>query len=148
MATLYDKFGNDQVQESVTGIRLVYDDAVFIVRRAGGSNLKYQAEVRKLVRPVRKQIEYEQLGEKEQQQIYMRAHARAVVIGWENVTDRNGNQMPFTEENFVKLMSDLPDLWDAFSTACADATNFRALEIKDDGTALGNSFSGKPNGEQ
>jgi hypothetical protein len=138
MANLYQTFANDRQAEVERGIRLHFGDAVFTVRRAGGANMKFQSELRRLLRPERKRIDLDKMPEVEHLQLMMRAYARAVVIGWSNVEDADGNSLAFNEENFVKLMTDLPDLWDAFMDACMNASNFRAEEIKEDGDALGN----------
>lgn len=135
---LYSMFGTNKNFEVTDGIDLRYGEAVFTVRRAGGSNLKYQSELRRLLRPVQKRWQQDSLPEEEFQKIIMRAHARAVMLKWENVTGADGKPIPFTEDNFVKLMIDLPDLWDVFSDACSSAANFRSEQIATDGDALGN----------
>jgi hypothetical protein len=95
-----------------------------------------------LTRPLRKQIQIDVLEDNAYDELNKKAYFRAVVIGWENVNDADGNYITFSEANFVKLMTDLPDLWDALQDACTRLSNFRAEEIRQDGEDLGNSSAG------
>jgi hypothetical protein len=140
--SLYQQYGNDKAAEVEHGIELRFADAKFFVRRAGGANQKYNQELRRLTRPLRKQIQIDVLEDNAYDELNKKAYFRAVVIGWENVNDADGNYITFSEANFVKLMTDLPDLWDALQDACTRLSNFRAEEIRQDGEDLGNSSAG------
>lgn len=147
MNSLYQLYGNDKASEVQHGIELRFANAKFFVRRAGGANQKYNQELRRLTRPLRKQIQIDILEDNAYDELNKKAYFRAVVIGWEDVRDEMGNYMEFNEGNWIKLMTDLPDLWDAIQDACTKLSNFRAEDIKEDGDDLGNSSAGTKNGE-
>lgn len=148
MAGLYQTFGTDKSLETSQGVWLDFGDAKIHVRRAGGGNKKYQTVLRQLTQPVRRQIANETIDPDKLNMIFVQAYARAVVLGWEGVTDENDNELPFTESNFIKVMTDLPDLWQALQSEADRMANFRQVQNAEDGEALGNSSSGTSNGEQ
>lgn len=145
MATLYEVYTTDESLEQGEGIDLEFGDTVFEVRRAGGRNREYQAELRKLTRPLRRQIENDLMTPDQYMQILRRVFARTVVLGWRHkptgkpvITTPQG-ELEFNEANFLKVMSDLPDLWDQIFEQCTQMSNFRHDMAVADGELLGNS---------
>lgn len=135
--SLYEIFGTDKQAETGEGIILVYGASHFFARRAGGSNINYQEELRKVVRPMKKQMDLDVLPTHIYVTLIQKVFARTVITGWHNVTDRDGNDMPYNEANFMALMKDLPDLWEAIQQECMAAQNFRSSVIQEDGKLLG-----------
>jgi len=70
----------------------------------------------------------------------------AVVIEWEGVTDEEGNSLKFTQANFIKVMSDLPDLWTRLRDECDNMRNFQDAEVEEAVEKMGESSFGSPNG--
>ena len=146
---LYNQFQTDTNLETKVGIDLLYEDVFFTVKRAGGHNELYQQALRRLTRPVSRQLAQDTLPDDDYVLIMRRAYAQAIIMNWGTIQedgtrvftieDKDGNPMPFSEENFLKLMEDLPDLWDAIQEACSKVSNFRRDMIKVDGEHLGNS---------
>jgi hypothetical protein len=59
-----------------------------------------------------------------------------VVVGWENVTDREGNQVPFTPDNCEQFLRALPDwIFDDIRNFAADNANFFGEPIDIEETA-------------
>jgi len=54
------------------------------------------------------------------------AYAEAVILGWDGVAGPDGAPLPFTRENAVKLMLDLPDLFRDVQEQATKAALFRA----------------------
>ena len=138
MASLYETYRTDKNAEAEIGITLDFGPASFVVRRAGGSNKRYQSVLRQLITPVRRQVNNETIAPEALDKIFMQAYARAVVIDWFNVTDENNNQLPFNEANFCKVMTDLPDLWRQLQEECDRLANFRVESNRSAGESLGN----------
>jgi hypothetical protein len=63
----------------------------------------------------------------------------AVVLSWQDVTDRDGNDLAFTKENFIQVMTDLPDLWKNLRKAAANMDNFLRKQKSAAAEKLGNS---------
>jgi len=96
------------------------------VARAGGSNAQYSKRMEIKVKPFRRQIQTESIDKKLLEKLIMEVFCETVVLGWENVEDREGNPLPFSYEAAVKLFTDLPDLFADVQDAAQKASLFRA----------------------
>ena len=85
-----------------------------------------------LVKPYRRQIQAETIDNKVLEKLVMQAFAETVVLGWENVEDRNGNLMEFNVANVIQLFTDLPDLFKDVQEQAQKAVLFREdiLEVE------------------
>ncbi len=106
----YEMFETDKKAES-EGITLDYGSFKIIIARSGGGNQKYQKILESLTKPHRRAIETESISASQINNIMIEAYCKAVVLGWEGVEDKNGDEIVFNYENCKKLFSDLPDLF-------------------------------------
>lgn len=83
----------------------------FTVARAGGSNSAFTRLMESRIKPYRRQLANEAMDNSVAQKIMREVWAQTVVLGWTNVQDENGQDLPFTAENCVKLFTDLPELF-------------------------------------
>ena len=123
------------------GVAIHIDGATFVCRRAGGANRKYRAALAAsslVVRELLMSNDPEKQLEGEDEATLL-AYADAVVVGWDNIADRNGDPWPFTRENFLELMRACPDLWNALRMEARALSNFRAKTAAETGEALGKS---------
>ena len=81
------------------------------IARAGGSNMKFAKRMEAAVKPYKRQIQNEVMDNEQALAITRQVFAETVVLGWENVEDENGDELPFSPEACVKLFEDLPDLF-------------------------------------
>lgn len=136
--TLYSAFGTVKQYEQ-EGVTLDLGVAKFRIRRAGGVNRRYSVVLAQKLRPHRRALDAGVLAEDVSASILMETYFETVVIGWEGVTDEEGNSLPYTLENFKKVMTDLPDLWSILMREADTMKNFQAEEVAEDGEKLGNS---------
>lgn len=135
--SLYKQYATDTNLEK-TGIELQYgenangDEIIIRVARAGGSNTAYTKRMEALVKPYRRQIQAETIDNKVLEKLVMQAFAETVVLGWENVEDRDGNPMEFNVANVIQLFTDLPDLFKDVQEQAQKAVLFREdiLEVE------------------
>ena len=136
MTSTYSAFANNEELET-QGIVVDYGPAgKFLIARAGGANRKFQRVSEKVFRPYRRQIEAKTIDPKVADKLLAQVFAQTVILGWENVTDRDGNELEFSPDNAQKLLLDLPDLFASLREEAVAAANFRADEVEED---LGNS---------
>lgn len=109
MANLYKKFATNHDKEK-DGIWVNYDDARFLIARAGGANTRFQVTLSSKIRPYKKQIATQTLSDEESARIMVEVFVEGVLRDWENVEDENDNPLEFTRENAIKLLSDIPEL--------------------------------------
>lgn len=135
MSTLYSQFETDDTLEK-KGILLEYgttDDGKPIcirIARAGGANKAYDKRMEAEVKPHRRMIQNETIEKSVVDRILKKVYAETVVIGWENVQDKNGKDMPFNSANCIQLFEDLPDLFKDIQEQSQRAVLFRA-EIRE-----------------
>lgn len=129
--SLYAQFGTDKNLES-TGILLQYGqnsqgkDICIRIARAGGSNKQYQKRMEALVKPYRRQIQNETISNDVMEKLVQQAFAETVVLGWENVEDKDGKPMEFTVDNCLNLFKDLPDLFKDIQDQAQRSALFKA----------------------
>jgi len=129
--SIYDLFGMDDNMEK-KGIWIDYGPAgSFLIARAGGSNQKFANILQAKPRPYKFQIDNELIDQKTGQRLMYEAFAEAVVLGWDGVCDREGNPIPFSEKNCVKLFEDLPDLFHDLREQASKLANFRQQSLEE-----------------
>jgi len=106
------------------------------IRRSG--NEDYRAAVAEGLKPHRAAWRAELLSSATVEEIQRAAMARHVLVGWENLVDDKGEQIPYEPETAEKLLRDpeLHDLYEFVLVASSRMENFRREEAKED---LGNS---------
>ena len=107
------------------GLELNYGSFSIWVARSGGANQKYNKIMEALTKPHLFSIKNETITPEMVKSIRVEAHAKAVVLRWKGVTDREGNEMEFSVENCIKLFTDLDDLFEDVSEQAGKAGLFR-----------------------
>lgn len=120
----YAQFKTDESIEK-KGVNLDFGSFAIRIARAGGSNKAYAKALMKHLKPYRKAIAAGTMDPKKQQAVMAEVYADSVILGWANVTDKDGKVMEFNHENVVKLLTDLPEL---FNQIIADAENYRLFK--------------------
>lgn len=132
----YNQFSTDQNLET-GGIEFDLGSAgVFRLARAGGRNKRFTKRLEEVTKPYRRQIQSGTFTNEVAEGLLQQVFAETVLLGWEGVTDANGNGLPFSQQNARKLFSDLPELFRALQEAAQDVALFRAAAMESD---LGNS---------
>jgi hypothetical protein len=131
MAT-YDQFKQDEILEK-NGLTLDLGSAGrFKIARAGGANQSFTKEFIRLTKPYRRAIQTETMDEETSRVILREAFSKHIILGWEGVTGPDGEVLPFTRENCLKLLADLPQLFEEIRRAAEDASLYRAQTLKVD----------------
>lgn len=113
------------------GITLDFGDyGKFQVARAGGANQAYNARSAAVLKPYRRQIDVGAMTEERLRELLAVPFAETVIKGWEGVTDRDGNDLPFTRENCIQILKDLPALFDTIREHATSVSNYRKEEVE------------------
>lgn len=135
--SLYKTFKTDENIER-TGVVLEYglnskgQPIQIRIARAGGNNARYNKTLEVKTKPYRRQIQNETLDDVIGRRVFREVYAEAVILGWDGVEDAEGNPMPFTKDNCIKLLTDLPDLFDDIREQAQKAALFRAEILEND----------------
>ena len=129
---LYKQFKTDRNKETGEGITLNYGDAKIIIHRAGGANSEYRKKHNANLREFGREIDNGTFTPEEDAQVMAELYADTVIKGWEGVADENGKPLPFNRENVVKLMTDLPELFNDIKSAATTVALFKQKQIEED----------------
>ena len=132
MTGIYELYATDKDLEKTGFWFDITDEARILLARAGGANVRFAKAIEVKTRPHRRQIEEDKMDLDLANKLMIEAFAEAVVLDWTGITTVEGEDVPFTKENAVKLFLDLPDLFTDVRDAAAKQSNFRASDIADD----------------
>lgn len=122
---VHRKFKTDKNVET-DGVWIDYGDGLRVrIARAGGANHRYISAVERLSRRYRRQVQLEVLSNEESRKLMAQVYAETVVLGWEGVTDEDGNLRPFNVANCVALFEELPDLFFDIQAHASNLAIFR-----------------------
>lgn len=129
--SLYKQFTMDKTLEK-NGILLEYGEDEktkkpirIRIARAGGSNQRFGKLLDAKFKPYRRALQTETLDTGLAEKLMKEVYAEAVVLGWENVSDKSGKALPFSPENVIKLFDELPELWSDIKEQAGRAALYR-----------------------
>lgn len=123
--SIYEKFKTNRKAEQ-EGIILDYGDGQTIrIARAGGSNIRFEKSVQQKMRKFGLQAKHELLEPEQMRSIFREVVAETVILEWTGFTDEEGNNLPLTRENAIKVFTDLPDLFDDILEQSRKASLFK-----------------------
>lgn len=131
---LRNKYGTDKKKVS-DGVWSVIDEyekndeqvkaRVRLSFMSAATNKKFEKEVARLSKPYRRQIANNTIDPTTNRQITIKAFTRTIIKDWENVIlEEGGEALPFTEENVVMVMTELPELYDDLLQVASDRLVF------------------------
>jgi hypothetical protein len=126
MASLYDAYGiNQKDAEEGKWFTLVPGEKPirFKIRRFKSQKSREVRE--RLEAPYRAPGKPFVLPVAVSEQMLREQMAEAIIADWENVTDRDGNQVPYSKEAALKFLTDLPELSDELAQLCLNIDNYR-----------------------
>lgn len=129
MTSPYQMFGTNKALEAEKGVTIDYGGFSITVLRAGNGNRKYLERLTAKMRPYRTQ---KKIDPDVSRRLLAEVYAEAVIVGWKDVKDASGNSMEFTRENCVKLLMDLPDMFDDVVRFAEDMRNFQTEQVEEE----------------
>ncbi len=105
---------------------------VFMVAREGGRNTNYNKVAEVKFKPVRRQIQHNTIEPQVLDRMLAEVYAKVVVKSWQGVEDENDQPLPFNEENCLKILTDLPVVFDAIKECARDYSQFLLEGLDDD----------------
>lgn len=105
----------------------------FLIARAGGSNSRFSSMLSKVMEPYQRQIQKNMLEESVANDLLIKVFAKTVILGWDGVTGKDGNELKYSYEACVKLITDLPDFFLDMREEAMRISNFRKIDLEDDG---------------
>lgn len=114
------------------GLNSKKEPITFTVAREGGRNVQYQKVAEHIFKPYRRQIQHGQIDQQVLEDLLAQVYAKAVVKGWSGVEDENDEPLDFNETNVMKLLNDLPVVFDAIKEVARDFNQFLLESLEED----------------
>lgn len=147
MASPYKLFKTDPEIE-LAGVVINYgDEAWFRIARAGGANKRYMNQMSERLKPFRRQLQTETMDEKVADRIVLEVFVDTILMGWgsrvqdpndptktvdaDYIEDENGNHLQFNRENALRVLTELPELFQALRAESDRMANF-TLAVKEE----------------
>lgn len=130
MKGLYQQFKNDEHVEK-EGLLLEYGDNSkgqpirIRIARAGGANAQFTKSFERHSKPYKRLLQLGQMEEEQNRRLLLNVYLDAVIKGWENVEDKDGQPLPFNRANAEMLLTDLPELFQDIIQQAGNAVLFR-----------------------
>jgi hypothetical protein len=134
---IYELFTTDADLER-NGFALEYGSSTFVVARAGGANKKFQSVLERKMRPYRSAINSGTMDETVAEKLLAEAYAEAIILAWDGVTEPEPDEdglpveIPFTKDNIVRVLLDLPDLFRDIQEQSQKVANFLKDAVEED----------------
>jgi len=128
--SLFKQFKMDTNKEQ-NGIEVKYganDDGTiptFTLRRISNSNQVYTKTLERLSAPYRRLLQLGNLDDRTSNRILITTFCEAVLIGWQNVQNIKNELIPYSFDNAMKLLEELPELYEELRTQAATASLYR-----------------------
>ena len=130
--SFYTQYNTDENLENGQGVDLDYGDCGTItIHRAGGTNKKYAKVASAKLKPFSRQIKMGTADAEAIRKVMVEIYADSVIVGWKGVKDAEGKPMKFSRENVIKLMNDLPDLFDDIQDQADKISLFRKEQAEE-----------------
>lgn len=131
--SIYDLFDRDEGMETKGIWQNFGIYGKFLIARAGGSNSRFSSTLSKVMEPYQRQIQKNMLEESIANELLVKVFAKTVILGWEGVTGKDGNEIKYSYDACVKLLTDLPDFFLDMREEAMRISNFRKVDLEDDG---------------
>lgn len=137
---LYQQFKTDGGLEK-NGIVLDYGDFRVTIARAGGANKRFARSLEARTRPYRRAIQTETMDPERAVELLREVYAESVILRWETQVEGewksgieapDGTLQPFSKENVLRTLNDLPDLFQDIQDQASKAALFRETLREDD----------------
>ncbi len=129
--SIYELFETDSTMEQQGVVVDFGPYGRFKVARASGNNIKYAQSFQKHNRPYQKMQRRGTMPEELARQVLAKVYAESILLDWEGVIGRDGKNIPFSKENAIKVMLDLPDLFTQIIAESQNAESYRKEYVED-----------------
>jgi|AntAceMinimDraft_13_1070369.scaffolds.fasta_scaffold09600_1 hypothetical protein len=132
---IFDTFGTDTDAEQSGRWFEIAPGVRFQLRRLGGANKAFERFIEKAVRDRSSAYETASLSIEENRALTREAIVTLAVVGWEGVTDEEGEPLPFSEANLRMIFDSLPEVYGVVERIVQDWRRFKRAGVE---SAAGN----------
>jgi hypothetical protein len=142
---LYNKFKTSADSEK-NGVSFIFENARVTMARAGGDNKPYNKALAEWVAKNKKALEVDAISNDVARRHLQELFASYVIVNWEidenfdkpdtdakwvvGIENEAGEIVPFSRENVIATLDDLPDFFLKLKQLAEDQQNYRAALVK------------------
>jgi hypothetical protein len=121
-------YGTDKKKE-VEGVwyDLGEDQPKFLLKRYHELNPQMQASQARHFKPYARQISMGTLPIEKQYEILINIFLDTTLIGWKDIKDESGSDVPFSKEMAKKVLIQYPDLFEELKAFASKADNYKEV---------------------
>ncbi len=140
MSGLYQQFKTSSEYET-KGVIIDYGSCRITIARSGGSNKRYNKVLDNKTKPFRRLIQTQSFPLERLQDLIKETIAECVILKWETkvedefkvgIEGEDGTLLPFTYDNVLKTLNNLPDLFADIQLQAQQASLFKEVEQEED----------------
>jgi hypothetical protein len=124
---------NPHKEKEQKGVWGKFQGSEFLVRHIG--NFDFQRSFSRLQLPYRKKIEKGSLDPETTLDIMVEAMSIGLLVDWRHVSDKSGEEIPYSRELAVKALTNNVDLREWVQDFATDIENFKEVERDELGKA-------------
>lgn len=102
----------------------------FLLARMSRTNPRYQASLEAVGKTFKTEIKLDVLTEDLAYEPMLEVFLDTILLGWRNVQNKNGEEIPFSKANAKELFEKLPALYDTLREQATSLSNFRNTEVE------------------
>lgn len=103
-----------------------------MLARAGAGNKKFTQELERVRKPHQRRIDAGLVSDEEMETFFLKTFAKVAITGWQNVNDEEGKPLPYSYENALNLITELPELYQELVQKSIERDNYRSYRLEED----------------
>lgn len=134
MKTNLDKLFKTNKSLEINGVDIEIEGVTFKCRRFHAGSTHVKAAYTRFLKPYQRHLQSNTISEALADKLDKQVFIAGALIGWTGLTDDQGIEIPFTEENALELFTELPELYTSLQNEATKLSNF----MLEDREELGN----------
>lgn len=141
MASLRKTFETDSSLENDGVWQRFGDDFQIKLSRYTNTNQKLVQATEKITKPIRKQLQLGAMSDDEARKVEIEIFCRGIIRGWQTkvgdvwvdgINFEGDDLLPSNEDNYILVLSALPDLFKALSEYARDMAVYRKHQLEEE----------------
>jgi hypothetical protein len=124
----YAMFSSNAAKETA-GIWKQIGATSYLIARAGGKNEKFMKIAKERFLPFQAAINNDMLPMDVARQLAIEAFVDGILLDWKKFYDRDGTELPYSRDNAIRVLTELPELFTLLSKEAASLSNFQGEQL-------------------
>ena len=137
---------NKYKQTSSNGVWTEYLGGKFIIAKSGTArHVKIQADV---FDPVKHLMNLPSFKDDDRKKLYAEVVAKSLLVGWRDMVDDDGNEIPYSVEAAQEMVLEIPELLEFVTQFSINHANYRAQTVEETAKKFEKRLTGTESGAE